>query len=422
MARYTCLTIVHAKTKRSQDWFTVALLRNGSFRIEMPWISAIAIHLLHAFVKLAWVHPQNGPCSLPMYACQINSAVATWASAIDGGRPHDSNQQFVWKMITDEVRETYNQPQIYNSTRDPALIYPPQQWNDGNAAMCILHWCAATTRVLERFLAQLMLESHLRSPRCYHERKANSPYASAKVWRPDCLGWKKRREQMIKRSNTNPDNVIENDHNPQSFKNRLWHLNQYNMISQQQHGQFCGQEQNAKSNKTRKANKIRAQRTKIQAFSDVLLISSLWTGHRMWNGPAKRMSNSGIEKVDEAGANVNPEAGHPNLQVPTQDTSSYKHNASLKIPSMKQDETTSCDSSITFRIRSKLQTNMIPRFPRHCGKITTVGLASGCRWLYKVAGTCRRLICRILPPVNLLKCSRAHSEHLPNHQQRGPAP
>ena len=117
----------------------------------------------------------------------------------------------------------------------------------------------------------------------------------------------------------------------------------------------------------------------------------------MWNGPARRMSNSGIEKVDEAGANVNPEAGHPNLQVPTQDTSSYKHNASLKIPSMKLlDETTSCDSSVIFRIRSKLQTNMIPRFPRHCGKITTVGLASGCRWLYNVAGTCQRLNCNLI--------------------------
>ena len=65
----------------------------------------------------------------------------------------------------------------------------------------------------------------------------------------------------------------------------------------------------------------------------------------MWNGPARRMSNSGIEEVDEAGANVNPEAGHPNLQVRTQDTSSYKYNASLKSPSMKLDETTSCDSS-----------------------------------------------------------------------------
>lgn len=56
MARYTCPTIVHAKTKLSQDWFRVALLRNSSFRIEMPWGSAIAIHLLHVFVKLAWVH------------------------------------------------------------------------------------------------------------------------------------------------------------------------------------------------------------------------------------------------------------------------------------------------------------------------------------------------------------------------------
>ena len=38
-----------------------------------------------------------------MYACQINSAVATWASAIDGGRPHDGNQQFVWKMMKNEA-------------------------------------------------------------------------------------------------------------------------------------------------------------------------------------------------------------------------------------------------------------------------------------------------------------------------------
>ena len=133
-------------------------------------------------------------------------------------------------------------------------------------------------RVLECFLARLQ------SPRCYHERKANSPYASAKVRRPDCLSRKQKGEKMIKRPNKHLDTGIENDHHPQSCKNCLTLQNKNNMISQQQHGQFCGQEQHAKSNKTRrKANTPSrathgfnmAQRTKIQAFSDVLLISSL---------------------------------------------------------------------------------------------------------------------------------------------------